>query len=472
VVFNHTTASGENDHSVLDEVVPGYYHRLDANGGVLRDSCCDDTATENMMMGRLMTDSVVTWARDYHVSSFRFDIMGLQPRDTMVALQQKVDAAAGRHVELIGEGWNFGAVANGARFVQADMLHLNGTGIGTFNPALRDAIRGGGCCDSGAALVSNQGYINGLFYDPNAQGGGHAAGDLMWLGDVIKAGLAGSIRSYTLTTSWDARLPLEQIAFEGLPAGYVTDPSEVVNYFENHDNLTIFDNDVYKLPLATSREDRARVQMLGAAINAFSQGVAYFQAGVDTLRSKSLDGNSYDSGDWFNRLDWSYADDNFGVGLPPAASNQASWPMQQPLLGNAAIKPTGVQIAWARDEFRDLLRIRRSTTLLRMRSADDIKARLRFFNTGSRQIPTLLVGDLDGRGYAGANFEELTYFVNVDTAAHSIAIPALQGKAFELHPVHTAFGAADRRAAQATYDGASGTFTIPARTAVAFVVRH
>ncbi len=472
VVFNHTTASGQNAHSVLDQVVPGYYHRLDANGGVLRDSCCDDTATENLMMGRLMTDSVVTWARDYHVSSFRFDIMGLQPRDTMVALQARVDAAVGHHVELIGEGWNFGAVANGARFVQADMLDLNGTGIGTFNPSIRDAIRGGGCCDSGGALVSNQGYVNGLFYDPNAQGSGHGAGDLMWLGDVIKASLAGSIRSYTLTTSWDAQLPLEQIIFEGLPAGYVTNPSEVVNYFENHDNLTIFDNNAYKLPTATSREDRARVQMLGAAINAFSQGVAYFHAGVDTLRSKSLDGNSYDSGDWFNRLDWSYADNNFGVGLPPAPSNQSNWPLQQPLLANPAIKPTAVEIAWARDEFRDLLKIRRSTTLLRMRSADDIKSRLKFYNTGSQQIPTLLVGDIDGRGYPGANFRELAYFVNVDKAAHAISIPPLQGRDFQLHPVHTAFAAADRRAAQATYDATSGTFTIPARTAVAFVVRH
>jgi len=245
-----------------------------------------------------------------------------------------------------------------------------------------------------------------------------------------------------------------------------------VNYFENHDNLTIFDNDVYKLPVATSREDRARVQMLGAAIDAFSQGVAYFHAGVDTLRSKSLDSNSYDSGDWFNRLDWSYADDNFGVGLPPAASNQSNWAMQQPLLANPAIKPTPVEIAWARDEFRDLLKIRHSTTLLRLRSADDIKSRLKFYNTGSQQVPTVLVGDLDGRGYAGANFQELTYFVNVDKSAHAIAIPALQGRAFELHPVHTAFNAADKRAAQASYDASSGTFTIPARTAVAFVVRH
>jgi pullulanase/glycogen debranching enzyme len=471
VVYNHTTASGENDHSVLDEVVPGYYHRLDTAGAVLHDSCCEDTATENHMMGKLMTDSVVTWARDYHVSSFRFDIMGLQPRDVMVALQAKVDAAVGHHVELIGEGWNFGVVANGARFVQADMMDMNGTGIGTFNPFIRDAVRGGGCCDSGNAMVANQGFINGLWYDPNAQGGGHSAGDLMWLGDILKASLAGSIRSYPLTTSWDAHLTLDQLNVGGLPAGYVTDPSETVNYFENHDNQTIFDNNIYKLPTTTSREDRARVQMLGAAINAFSQGVAYFHAGVDTLRSKSLDRNSYDSGDWFNRLDWSYTDNNFGVGLPPAGSNQNDWALQGPLLADPALKPTTTEIGWTRDQLRDLLKIRQGTTLLRLRTADDIKARLVFRNTGSQQVPTVLVGDIDGTGYPGANFQELAYFVNVDKADHTVTIPELAGRAFVLHPVHTAPEAADKRAALATYDATSGSFAIPARTAVVFVVK-
>ena len=42
---------------------------------------------------------------------------------------------------------DFGEVANGARFVQASQLSLNGTGIGTFNDRLRDAIRGGGASD-------------------------------------------------------------------------------------------------------------------------------------------------------------------------------------------------------------------------------------------------------------------------------------------------------------------------------------
>ena len=39
--------------------------------------------------------------------------------------------------------------------------------------------------------------------------------------------------------------------------------------------------------------------------------------------------------------------------------------------------------------------------------ADDLKARLKFYSTSSQQIQTLLVGDLDGRGYVGSNFQEL-----------------------------------------------------------------
>ena len=471
VVYNHTTAAGQNDHSVLDEVVPGYYYRMTTSGAVTTDSCCEDTATENHMMAKLMTDSVVTWAKQYHISSFRFDIMGLLTRDSMVALQSAVDTAVGHHVELIGEGWNISGVTSGnARFVKADMFDMNGTGIGSFNPYIRDAVRGGSPFDSGTSFVANQGFINGMYYDPNALSGAHTAGDLGWLGDQIRASMAGSIRSFPITTSWGAQTTLDQIISGGSPVGYVTQPAEAVNYIENHDNTTLFDNNVYKLPTTTSLDDRARVQMLGAAINAFSQGVAYFHAGVDTLRSKSMDKNSYDSGDWFNKLDWSYADNNFGVGLPVSSQNSTEWDVQRPLLANTAIKPTQAQITWTRDQFRDLLRIRKSTSLLHMSSADDIKSRLTFYNTLSSQEPTVLVGDLNGVGYSGANYKELTYFVNVDKQAHQIAISALAGRSFVLHPVHTAAGAADTRAAQATYDATTGTFSIPARTAVVFVV--
>jgi pullulanase/glycogen debranching enzyme len=199
--------------------------------------------------------------------------------------------------------------------------------------------------------------------------------------------------------------------------------------------------------------------------------VAYFHAGVDTLRSKSLDRNSYDSGDWFNRLDWSYADNGFGAGLPRQSENGDNWPLARPLLANALIKPTPADIAWTRDTFRDLLKIRKSTTLLRLRTADDIKARLSFLNTGSSQEATVLVGRVNGVGYAGANFDELVYLINVDKTAKQLNFPTLAGHALELHPAQAAAGAGDARAKQATFDRATGSFNVPARTAVVFVVR-
>ncbi len=470
VVYNHTTASGHNDKAVLDRVVPGYYHRLNDKGEVERSTCCDNTATENLMMGKLMIDSAVLWATQYKIDSFRFDLMGHQPRAVMEQLQAAVNAAAGRTVQLIGEGWNFGEVQDGARFVQASQLSLNGSGIGTFSDRARDYVRGGSPFDGGDSLIANQGYINGLYYDANAKGGSKTKSDLMWAADVIKVGLAGSIRSFQFTTHWDANLKLEEINYNGQPAGYVLNPGEVVNYVENHDNQTLFDINAYKLPTGTSKEDRARVQILGAAINVFSQGVAYFHAGIDTLRSKSMDRDSYNSGDWFNRLDWTYNDNYFGTGLPIQDKNGDNWGLIGPLLADPAIKPTQTEIAWARDAFRDLLKIRYSSTLFRLRTGDEIKSRLMFHNTGSTQLPTVLAGHLDGNGYAGAGFKEVLYLLNVDKQPQTLTVDALKGKSFVLHPVHSAPGAADKRAAAATYAAAAGAFTVPARTAVVFVV--
>ena len=472
VVYNHTTASGQNDKSVLDRVVPGYYHRLNNAGNVESSTCCDNTATENMMMGKLMIDSTVLWATQYGIDSFRFDLMAHQPRAVMEKLQLAVNAATGRTINLIGEGWNFGEVQDGARFVQASQLSLNGSGIGTFSDRARDFIRGGSPFDGGDGLISNQGYINGLFYDPNTLGGSKSRGDLLFATDVIKIGLAGSIRSYVMKTSWDAVIPLQEVNYNGQPGGFVLNPGEVVNYVENHDNQTLFDINAYKLPLGTSKEDRARVQMLGAAINAFSQGVAYYHAGIDTLRSKSMDRDSYNSGDWFNRLDWSYTENYFGTGLPVEDKNGDNYKQIAPRLTNDLIKPTPTEIAWTRDAFRDFIKIRASSTLFRLRTGDDIKARLTFQNAGKDMVATVLAGHLNGVGYAGAGFKDVLYLVNVDKVATTVTLDAMKGKAFVLHPVHTDAAAADKRpAASAKYVSASGAFTIPPRTALVYVVK-
>ena len=372
VVYNHTSASGQQPKSVLDRVVPGYYHRLNADGEVETSTCCDNTATEHRMMAKLMIDSAVVWARDHRIDSFRFDLMAHQPRAAMEQLQRRVNAATGRHIHLIGEGWNFGEVANGARFVQASQLSLNGSGIATFSDRARDAVRGGGAGDNGVDQVRRQGYINGQFYDPNALAQSTEE-DLKRSADLVRVGLAGSLRGFTMRTWRDEVLPLERIDYAGQPAGYVSQPGEVVNYVENHDNQTLFDNNALKLPPTTTGPERARVQMLAVAINLFSQGVAYFHAGVDTLRSKSLDRNSFDSGDWFNRLDWSSQTNFFGTGLPPKGDNESSWPQFAPLLADPTLRPAPRDIAWARDAFRDLLVVRASTPLFRLRDAAEVR---------------------------------------------------------------------------------------------------
>jgi pullulanase len=416
-----------------------------------------------------MINSAELWTRHYKIDSFRFDLMGHQPRAAMEALQARVDKAAGRPVNLIGEGWNFGEVENGARFVQASQLSLNGSGIGTFSDRGRDAVRGGGAGDAGEKMFSMQGYINGLVYDPNAHAGQRPKEDLLRAADLVRVGLAGSVRTVRMKTWQDKEMALQDIDYGGQPAGYASEPGEVVNYVENHDNQTMYDLNAFRLPLATSSAERARVQMLGAAINAFSQGVAYYHAGFDILRSKSLDRNSFESGDWFNRLDWSYRDNYYGVGLPPEADNGKDYALMKPLLANAAIKPAPADIAFARDAFRDLLKIRASSTLFRMRTAADIGKRLHFLNTGSGQAPTVVAARMDGAGYAGAGFRTVTYLINVDKAEQSIVAEEEKGKRYRLHPVHTVGGAADQRAQAARYDSATGRFTIPARTAVVFV---
>lgn len=91
VVYNHTSATGTDPDSVLDHVVPGYYHRLLADGSVATSTCCANTAPEHAMTGKLVVDSVVTWAREYKVDGFRFDLMGHHPKASMLAVRAALD---------------------------------------------------------------------------------------------------------------------------------------------------------------------------------------------------------------------------------------------------------------------------------------------------------------------------------------------------------------------------------------------
>ncbi|UXH76345.1 alpha-1,6-glucosidase domain-containing protein [Roseateles amylovorans] len=468
VVYNHTTASGQQPRSVLDRIVPGYYQRLDVQGRVERSTCCDNTATEHRMMGKLLIDSVMLWAREYKIASFRFDLMAHQPREVMERLQSRLKRALGREVQLIGEGWNFGEVADGARFVQASQLSLNGTSIGTFSDRGRDAVRGGSAGDDAKTSMQRPGFLI-----PAPAGDAARQDEQRRQADLLRLAMAGTLRDFAFENLDGQVRTGAQMAYGNQPAGYASRPAEVVNYVENHDNQTLFDALVLKLPRTTSIEDRARTQVLALAINAFSQGVAYFHAGGEMLRSKSMDRNSYDSGDWFNRLDWTGRDNGFGLGLPPQADPGGDDEWLRPLLVERSIKPGPAAVDWTRRVFLDLLRIRASTPLFRLTDAGEVQRRLRFYNTGPSQQAGLVVGRLDGRGRPDAVFDRVLYLVNANDAPTSVTVAEESGRAWRLHPAQRGARAADRRVAQgARVDGVTGKFEVPARSAVVFVVER
>src|SRR5262245_58247629 len=198
--------------------------------------------------------------------------------------------------------------------------------------------------------------------------------------DWIRVGVAGGLADYSFVDRFGHTVTGADIDYNGQRAGYTADPQESINYVDAHDNDTLFDAIQVKAPVGTSVADRVRMQDLGMSLLAFGQGIPFFHAGVELLRSKSLDRNSYNSGDWFNRLDFTYQDDNWGVGLPPARDNQANWPIMAPLLGNPALHPASTDIRDALAHFKEVLAIRRSSPLFRLRSAAEVQRRLRFYN--------------------------------------------------------------------------------------------
>ncbi|GAA2490157.1 pullulanase-type alpha-1,6-glucosidase [Streptomyces thermolineatus] len=485
VVYNHTAASGQDAKSVLDRIVPGYYHRLQEDGSVATSTCCANTAPENAMMGKLVVDSVVTWAKEYKVDGFRFDLMGHHPKANILAVRKALDGLTvekdgvdGRSVILYGEGWNFGEVADDARFVQATQKNMAGTGIATFSDRARDAVRGGGPFDSDPGV---QGFASGLFTDPNGSKANGTAAEqkerLLHYQDLLKVGLSGNLADYTFTDTGGRRVKGSQVDYNGAPAGYADAPGDALAYADAHDNETLHDALAFKLPKDTPAADRARMQVLAMATAALSQGPVLSQAGSDLLRSKSLDRNSYDSGDWFNAIQWPSssgssggssagssgesgkgcpAGNGFGRGLPPAADNEDKWPYAGPLLRGASVQPDCGQITGASAAYRDLLRIRSTEDGFGLTTAGQVQKQLSFPLSGPDETP----------GVVTMRLGDLVVVFNATPEAQEQEVASLAGEEYALHPVQAS--GSDAVVKRSGYDADSGTFTVPARTVAVF----
>ncbi len=498
VVYNHTNAARDHQKSVLDKIVPGYYYRLDDGGNIQNSTCCPDTATEHTMMEKLMLDTLKRWAVQYKVDGFRFDLMGHHTRNNLKNVRAMMDELTvasdgvdGADIYLYGEGWKFGSIQINlpstddpndideyAAFTQTNSA---GAGVGSFNDRVRDMVRGAGFMKAPCL----QGFVSGMEFDPNGLEEctlEDVAYSLNNYADNIRIAMAGNLKDYTFTGNQGSTVRGQDVAyFGGTPAGYTSDPQEVINYAEAHDNRPFWDYVQSQAPFDTEGRvppkatlaERVRMQNLGMSLVALGQGVPFFHAGMDMLRSKSGDEDSYDYGDWFNKLDFSYESNNWGVGLPNADKNEGEWEFFAPRLRDASITPGKDDIMKAVNHFRELLQIRSSSKLFRLETADQIQERVSFLNAeaGQNQIPGVIVAKLSDE--VGENLDPerklLVVAVNVDKEVVQFSHESLVGLDLQLHPVQQ--NSADVVVKQSAFDPANGTLTIPARTAAVFEVK-
>jgi len=473
VVYNHVFEYGQASRSVLDKVVPGYYLRMDNNGVIQQQSCCPDMATEFSMVEKLMIDNLVLWAKAYKIDAFRFDLMGFHTltnmdniRSALDLLRPEVDGVNGRDIYIYGEGWDFGSAKTKGLSI-ASQFGVAGRGIGTFNDRIRDSLHGGSNEDS--LVIRTQGFINGLSYDWNGYYyNNRYQGDLRYRTDVIRVGISGNLQNFVFTDQNGQSQT--GIGFNGV--GYTLSPQECINYVASHDDQSLFDLCVFKAPSSTTRDDRSRIQNLALSVVALSQGIPFFDAGVDMLRSKSLDRNTYDSGDWYNGLDFQYEKNNFAIGMPPEWGNEARYGIIEPYLRDTSIAPTRTEILKSVEHLKEFIRIRKSSKLFRLTTETDIKNRLKFYNTGPSQTDALIVFVLLDDGSNGLpqidpTYRKILVVVNADKLEKRYTVTELIGNNLVLHPV--LLTSYDLTVRSSSFNSNNGEIYIPKKTTAVFV---
>lgn len=444
VVFNHTFAAELARESVFDRIVPLYYYRLDSFGRVRNSSCCADTESSRKMMEKLMIDSLLYWQKHFRIDGFRFDLMNLHSVETMKRIRDAIRSIDPSQL-IYGEAWNFGSLKEqgGNAFTQ-DKTY--GTGIGVFNDRIRDAIRGG---TTDSTEKSDQGFVTGLFYDFNHEPANRNTpvnlaeqrSRLLWFGDVVRIGLAGNLRDYQFKDHQGNFVRGGDIQFKGGSTGYAKEPEETINYVSAHDGYTLWDALQAKLPFyvknrspgTASMEERVDRQILALGLVALAQGIPFFDSGIEILRSKSGDQNSYDSGDWYNGIQWNLSENGWGRGLPPQFSNPKSdWLFWQPRLVDSNLQSTTKDQERALKAFSQLLAIRSSSKLFRLSSGSEIQRRVQFLETdlGPMQPPgflaMLLKDEKTGGKDLDPNWKNIFVFFNVNNQEVSFSHPILE----------------------------------------------
>jgi len=269
VVYNHTT---DINHANFTQFAPGYFYRHNPDGSYSNGTGCgNETASEQPMMRKFMIESVVYWAKEYHLDGFRFDLMGIHDIATMNAISDtlhKIDPT----IFIYGEGWTAGSspLAENLRAVKKNVYELNK--VAAFSDDLRDGLKGG------FSNVKETGFVSG---NPNKK-------------ESIKFGIVASTQN----------AQIDYKAVNDSKAPWAAQPDQTISYASCHDDNTLFDRLKIGNPDA-SEADLIKMDKLANAIVLTSQGVSFIHSGAELLRTKQGIANSFNSPDSINEIDWS-----------------------------------------------------------------------------------------------------------------------------------------------------------------------
>lgn len=319
MVYNHTWKSYDSN---LNLAVPGYYYRQDQNGNFSNGSGCgNELASERFMVRKLIVDSVIYWAREYHIDGFRFDLMGLHDIETMKEIRIKLDEID-KTIIMYGEGWTGGGtpLKSEDSAVKQNIVKFDKMQIAGFSDDTRDGIKGN------VFNSAEKGFVNG------------------------KQGLEETIKYCIVGATGQEGINYDRVIYSHF--AWANEPYQCINYISAHDNYTLWDKLALSNP-EVSLNQRISMNKLAAAIILTSQGIPFFQAGEEFLRTKknedgSLNHDSYNSNDSINNLEWNRVQ----------------------------------QYKDVVEYYRGLIKLRKKYKAFRMGSSEEIKSNLKFLKRG------------------------------------------------------------------------------------------
>ena len=269
VVYNHTfNIEGSN----FERTAPGYFYRQRPDGTYADASACgNETASDRPMMRKYIIESVLHWAREYHIDGFRFDLMGIHDIETMNQVRAAL-TAVDPSIIVYGEGW----AAQAPQLPQDSLAMKANTyrmpGIAAFSDEMRDALRGP--------------------FNDNKQGAflaGLPGGE-----ESIKFGIVGAVQHPQVCN--------DSVNYSQAP--WAAEPVQMISYVSCHDDMCLVDRLRASIP-GIKDDELARLDKLAQTAVFTSQGIPFIYAGEEVMRDKKGVHNSYQSPDSINAIDWS-----------------------------------------------------------------------------------------------------------------------------------------------------------------------